>query len=146
MQFLILIIVNLLKAVKLVLKVKKLCDLFPNKNNFSDRLLNLIHSDLCGPMRVTSNEDSWYFVTLIDYKSRLLIFLKAKDEVMHAFIKYKAAVENYMGKKRKTLGTDMGLEYCHEQFNKYLQEFGIKREFQAPMTNRINKTSALTGL
>ena len=79
---------------------------FPKVSKYeSADLLNLIHSDLCGPMPVPSHAGSRYFVTFIDDKSRYVevSFLKTKDEVKNAFMKFKAAVENRLDKKLKAV-------------------------------------------
>ena len=46
-------------------------------------LLDVIHSDVCGPMRTASNGKAKYFATFIDDKSRWceIRFLKSKHEV-----------------------------------------------------------------
>lgn len=43
---------------------------FPKKSNRKTELLELIHSDVCGLMKVESIGKSRYFVTFIDYHSR----------------------------------------------------------------------------
>lgn len=48
-------------------------------------LLGLVHSDLCGPMQVTSLGGSRYCLTFIDDFSRFadVYFLRHKSEVFH---------------------------------------------------------------
>jgi hypothetical protein len=44
---------------------------FPKKNSSrANRILDLVHSDICGPMPVESMGGSHYFVTLTDDRSR----------------------------------------------------------------------------
>lgn len=54
---------------------------FSNKSNRKKDLLEIIHSDLCGPMRVESNGKAKYFATFIDDHSRWceIRMLKKKD-------------------------------------------------------------------
>ena len=58
-------------------------------------ILELIHSDVCGPIKQASVGGARYFATFIDDTSRLVhvYILKAKDEVKSAFLKFKALVE-----------------------------------------------------
>jgi len=60
------------------------------------KLLELMHSDVCGPMKTTSHGGARYFVTFIDDFSRKthVYILKAKGEVFDKFKEYKALVEN----------------------------------------------------
>ena len=74
-------------------------------------------------------------------------FLKTKDEVKEAFMKYKNYAETKLETKIKTLRTDNGLEYCGKDFSRFLAENGIKREYSTPYTpqqngvaERINRT------
>ena len=50
-------------------------------------LLELVHSDLCGPMKTKTLGDVLYFVTFIDDCSRKLwvYVLKTKDQVLGVF-------------------------------------------------------------
>lgn len=89
-----------LKDCKIFIQGKQTVRPFPSESNFqSNYLSSLIYSDLCGPIRVPSYGGSRYFVTFIDDKSRYteVSFVKTKDEVKNAFLKYKAAVENRLG-------------------------------------------------
>jgi hypothetical protein len=53
----------------------------------SKGVLDLIHSDVCGPMSVESVSDFKYFVMFIDdySKKTWIYFLKANDEVFDKF-------------------------------------------------------------
>lgn len=67
----------------------------------TNHLLEIVHSDVCGPMRTESLSGRKYFVTFIDDYSRYceVYFLSQKSEVFEAFQNYKAAVENFTGHK-----------------------------------------------
>ena len=73
----------------------------------------LIHSDLCGPMKTTSLGGNQYFLTFIDDFSRKtwIYFLKEKSEVFYYFKIFKALVEKQSGFMLKTLRSDRGGEY-----------------------------------
>ena len=61
--------------------------------------LEIIHSDLCGPMQAPSLAGSQYFLTFIDDFTRKTwaYFLKNKSEVFEKFRNFKALVENQSG-------------------------------------------------
>jgi hypothetical protein len=65
---------------------------FPSRNNRSKEILDLIHSDVCGPMPVKYLGGSSYYVIFIDDYSRKtwLYLLKTKDEVFNKFQEFKA--------------------------------------------------------
>lgn len=50
-------------------------------------VLDLIHSDVCGPMKVSTHNGACYFVTFIDDHSRKVwaYALKTKDVMLEAF-------------------------------------------------------------
>ena len=56
--------------------------------------LELVNSDVCGPMKTTSIEATKYFVTFIDNFPRKIwhYLIKAKSKCFHKFIKFKALV------------------------------------------------------
>ena len=62
---------------------------FPNSDSRANGILDIIHSDLCGPMSVTTQSGQLYFMTFIDDYSRKtwIYFLKSKesDEVLDRF-------------------------------------------------------------
>ena len=72
--------------------------------------LQLIHSDICGPLEVPSLSRPIYFLTFIDDFSRKswVYFLKNKSEVFSIFQIFKSFVENEFGKKIKNLRLDNG--------------------------------------
>lgn len=57
--------------------------------------LEVVYSDVCGPMQVDSIGDNRYFVTFIDDHSRNLLTYKIKrnDEVFEVFKKFNSMVE-----------------------------------------------------
>ena len=57
--------------------------------------LELVHTNVCGPMNISSIGGNKYFLTFIDDFSRKtwIYLLKSKDEVFHCFKIFKAFVE-----------------------------------------------------
>ncbi|RDX90960.1 hypothetical protein CR513_27125, partial [Mucuna pruriens] len=64
-------------------------------------LLKLVHSDVCGPLKVKSFSCALYFVTFIDDCSKKLwvYTLKSKDQVLEKFKHFQDLVERQSGKK-----------------------------------------------
>ena len=67
---------------------------FPNNEHKASGILDLIHSDVCGPMSALSLSGHEYYVTFIDDFSRKtwIYFLKTKGEVFARFKEFKAQV------------------------------------------------------
>uniref|UniRef100_A0A251T6N3 Putative zinc finger, CCHC-type n=1 Tax=Helianthus annuus TaxID=4232 RepID=A0A251T6N3_HELAN len=104
---------------------------FPNKTKWqATKPLQLIHSDICGPMRTESIGGCRYFITFIDDYSRKtwVYFLKLKSEALSYFKLFKALSENQSDHTIKTLRTDRGGEYCGKSFQEYLNANGIHHQ------------------
>ncbi|KAA0038926.1 integrase [Cucumis melo var. makuwa] len=114
-------------------------DSFPTGKAWrASKPLELIHTDLCGPMRTTTNGGNRYFITFIDDFSRKLwiYFLKEKSEALVCFKSFKAFTENQSGYKIKTLRSDRGGEYI--AFGNFFKEQGIHHQMTARMTPQQN--------
>ena len=69
---------------------------------------------------------------------RLCSYLERKSEVFDCFRDLKGFVETESGRKIKCLRLDGGKEYFSGQFNGYLQQMGIRREFNCRYTSEQN--------
>jgi hypothetical protein len=122
---------------------------FPKRDNNEEGVLELIHSDVCGPMPSSSISGYVYYVSFIDDYSRKtwLYFLKPKDEVFSKFKEFKALIENLSKRKIKILRLNNGGEYTSKEFVNFCIDVGIKRELTTPynpqqngVTERKNRT------
>ena len=113
---------------------------YPISTTKSTKPLEIIHSDVCGPMRTISSGGARYMVLFIDDYSRYtyIDFLTTKDQVFSAFVKYRHLVENIHESKIKALRTDGGGEYCSNVFQNYLETNGIIHQVSAPYTPEQN--------
>ncbi|KAL4296424.1 hypothetical protein GQ457_12G004830 [Hibiscus cannabinus] len=102
-------------------------------------LLELVHSDVCGPLKVRSHGGALYFVTFIDDCSRKLwvYTLKTKDQVFETFKQFQASVERETGKKLKCIRIDNGGEY-KGPFHEYCLRQGIRHQRTPPKTPQLN--------
>jgi hypothetical protein len=107
-------------------------------------ILDLIHSDVCGPMSLASLNGSLYYVVFIDDCSqKSWIFFSRFQE-------FKALVENQTGKKIIVLRWDNGGEYTSKEFMDFCAGEGIRRELTLsynPQQNGVaeRKNRAIVG-
>ena len=96
--------------------------------------LELVHSDVCGPMPMVSLGGASYFVTFIDdFSCKVWAYpLKCKDEVLSVFKRFVTLVETETGKRVKCLHFDNGGEYVSKSYQDFCDTKGIKRELTAP--------------
>jgi len=96
--------------------------------------LDLVHSDLAGPMSLPSLGGSKYFVLFIDDYSRYtkVYSLRSKAEVISRFREYEALVETGLGRGVGGFRSDAGGEYTSYEFDQLLRDSGIIREKAAP--------------
>lgn len=122
---------------------------FKSEGKRATKLLEIIHSDVCGPMSVNSLSGKRYFVTFIDDFSRktFVYIIRQKSEVFECFVNFKTLVENQTERKIKIVRSDGGLEYCNKKFKDLCTSNGILHQTTAPyspqqngMAERMNRT------
>ena len=114
---------------------------FPQGKSWrAKKTLELVHSDICGPITPHSNGGKRYIITFIDdYSRRIWVyFLQEKSEAFVAFKSYKALVEKEVGNPIKVLRTDRGGEYNSHEFSNFCENHGIKRQLTAAYTPQQN--------
>ena len=104
---------------------------FKTGSHTSKGILDYIHSDVLGPVSVSSHSGAQYFVSFIDDYSRKvwIYFMKHKSDVFDIFKKWKAQVEKQTSKKIKYLRIDNGLECRDKKFIRFCELEGITRHF-----------------
>lgn len=104
------------------------------------KVLELVHSDVCGPMKTVSLGGARYFLTFIDdYSRKVWVYvLKCKSEVLPRFKEWKSLVEKQSEHKVKVLRSDNGGEYTGKAFDEFLSKHGIARNTSAPYTPQQN--------
>lgn len=102
--------------------------------------LELVHTDLCGPMQVPSLGKSLYYFLFIDDLTRMcwVYFLANKYDVFTKFKMFKVLVEKECGRSIKVLRSDRGGEFYSKEFNNFFEEVGIRRELTIPFTPQHN--------
>lgn len=117
---------------------------FPDKSmNHSKSVLEVVHTDVCGPMQTVSGSGKRYILTLIDDFSKFTVisFLSHKSEVESRIKEYISLVNNKFGRKPRILRSDRGGEYLSNQFKAYLRTEGIEQQLTAPRTPQQNGTA-----
>lgn len=86
--------------------------------------LDVVHSDVCGPMDTASKGGALYFVTCIDEASRwsTVYPITKQSDVLSCFKKYLSYAERKTGKKLISLQSDGGGEYISREFLSFLEE------------------------
>ncbi|CAH9103829.1 unnamed protein product [Cuscuta epithymum] len=122
---------------------KKTRHSFEQSSYVASAPLELVHSDLWGPSKVSTTGGRKYFLSLVDHFSRKvwIFLLKTKDETFENFKNWKTLVESQSNFKLKALKTDNGLEFCNNEFNGFCKNEGIKRLLTVPGTPQQNGTA-----
>lgn len=102
--------------------------------------LDVVYSDVCGPLEVQSLGGNNYFVSFIDEFTRMLwlYLITRKSEVFAVFKKFKVMAEKQCGRALKMLRTDGGGEYISHGFKGYCEQEGITHEVIAPYAPQHN--------
>lgn len=114
---------------------------FPSKATYSaDKVLQLVHGDLCGPITPATSGGNKYFLLLVDDFSRAMwvYMIRNKNDALDAFKKFCLLVEDGLEKKIRILRTDRGGEFTSKEFEKYCEEARIARHYTAPYSPQQN--------
>ena len=109
---------------------------FPSGATRAEGILQLVHSDVFGPVSVPSLGKYVYYVSFIDefLRKTRIYFLRKKSKVFDRFKEFKALVENQTEKRIKALRTDNGREFCGNEFEEFYKKCGISRQKTTPYT------------
>ena len=110
---------------------------FPvHKEKKQREIIELIHTDVCGPIKTTSLGGTRYFLIFVDDRSRFtwVYFIRKKSDVFEYFKEFKTMVEKQMRKCIKILRSDQGGEYTSGAFDSYCKNNGIVQQFKVSST------------
>jgi hypothetical protein len=90
-------------------------------------ILEVVHSDLAGPMQTKSLQGSYYTATFIDDHSKLAVvyFISLKDQFAKVFNIYLSWAETQTTLKLKALHSDRSGEYMAKAVQDTLKQRGI---------------------
>ncbi|KAJ9515942.1 hypothetical protein QJQ45_016884 [Haematococcus lacustris] len=116
---------------------------------------DLVHTDVCGPLRIPNVASYCFVLTFLDEHSgqSLIALLKAKSEVPAAIRDAVEWFETQGGRKVKVLCSDKGTEYVNQAVREFLSGKGIIHQQTAPYSpqqsgnaERLNGTLFLEGV
>src|SRR3954470_6904099 len=99
-------------------------------------LLEIIHTDVCGPMNIKACSRYHYFLTFTDDLRRYgyIYLMKHKSQTFEKFKEFQSELENHRNNKIKFLRSDHGGEYLSYEFGHHLKQCGIVSQLTPPGT------------
>jgi hypothetical protein len=103
-------------------------------------ILEVVHSDLAGPMQTKLLQGSYYTATFIDDHSKLAVvyFIVSKDQFAKVFNMYLSWAETQTTLKLKALHSDRGGEYMAKAVQDTLKQRGIEHHLTIPGSPQSN--------
>ncbi|KAL0411482.1 UNVERIFIED_CONTAM: hypothetical protein Slati_3737900 [Sesamum latifolium] len=116
---------------------------FVGQTAIANDLLDLVHTDVCGPLSIPARGGFSYFITFTDDHSRYgyVYLMRHKSEAFGRFKEYRLEVENQTNRKTKALRSDRGGEYLSGEFIDYLKENEILSQWTPPGTPQLNEVA-----
>jgi len=118
-----------------------------SRNNFKNsglqrakKPLEVVYSDVCGPLNSNSLGGNRYFLTFVDEFTRKIwiYLLKEKCEVFERFVKFCAKVERQSGYALTIFINDGGVEFNSKELDEFCVAKGIEHAVTAPYTPHHN--------
>ena len=109
---------------------------FFNSDSKRPSLLELVHTNVCGPLQVTLTEDARYLAAFIDDYPRLchVVPLVYKSEATRAIRASINLWENESDNRLKAVCTDRGTEQVNSELESYCSNKGVVHSTTAPYT------------
>jgi transposase InsO family protein len=107
----------------------------------SEQALQLVHSDLTGPINPVGKHSFKYAMNFVDDFSgfTFLYMLRSKADATTALKQFLVDAKQFG--QVQTIRTDNGTEYTCKSFEDVLRDAGIKHEFSAPYSSHQNGTA-----
>lgn len=104
------------------------------------QILDLVHTDLCGPFNTATPSGNRYFLSLIDDYSRFTVIylLKEKSEAKEKVKEFVHFCKNYFGRKPKVIRADGGGEYVNKDLCNFYAKEGIVAQFTTAYSPQSN--------
>ncbi|GJZ21158.1 retrovirus-related pol polyprotein from transposon TNT 1-94, partial [Tanacetum coccineum] len=112
----------------------------PKTENTNLEVLNTLHMDLCGPMRVQTINGKKYILVIVDDYSRFtwVKFLRSKDETPAVVIKFLTQIQVGLNKTVRFIRTDNGTEFVNKTLYDHYEKVGIFHQKTVPRTPQQN--------
>nr|GFB03463.1 hypothetical protein [Tanacetum cinerariifolium] len=104
------------------------------------RRLQLLHMDLCGPMRVASINGKIYVLVIVDDYSRYTLthFLRSKNETPEVLIDFLRLIQRGLQAQVRVVRTDKGTEFFNQTLHAYFAVEGIQHQTSIARTPEQN--------
>ena len=116
---------------------------FSSQGERAKELLELVHTDICGPMNKPVRGGYEYFITFIDDYSRYgyVYLMRCKSESFEKFKEFKVEAEWKLDKHIKAFRSNQGGEYLSGEFKEFLIQEGIVSQLTTPGSPQQNGVS-----
>ena len=116
---------------------------FENNRYQAKQVLEIIHTDVCGPFQTTGPNGERYFVSFIDDYSKIVKVypIKTKAEVFDCLVEFINESENLTEKRVKVLRCDNGTEYLNNRIYNFVKEKGITINTCPTYVHELNGTA-----
>ncbi|GJV79878.1 retrovirus-related pol polyprotein from transposon TNT 1-94 [Tanacetum coccineum] len=106
----------------------------------SKRRLQLLHIDLCSPMRVESINDKKYVLVIVDDYSRYIWthFLRSKDETLKVLINFLILIQRGLHAQVRTVRTNKDTKFLNKTLHEYFSKEGIEHQTSTARTPEQN--------
>lgn len=106
----------------------------------SSRPLELIHTDVVGPITPAAHDGKRFMVTFIDDRTHFSVvyIIERKSEVFGLFKEYMAMATTHFERKMARIRFDNGGEYISNEFKAFCRDNGIRMEYTVPETPEQN--------
>ncbi|KAI3718757.1 hypothetical protein L6452_19640 [Arctium lappa] len=112
----------------------------PKPEHCTSAILDLLHVDLCGPMKTKSLGRKKYVLVVVDDYSRYtwVKFLKSKDETPEVLINLIKSTQTNKQKQVKVVRSDNDTEFKNSTLQAFYESQGIQQQFSAARTPQQN--------
>nr|GEV41028.1 retrovirus-related Pol polyprotein from transposon TNT 1-94 [Tanacetum cinerariifolium] len=112
----------------------------PKTKKTNLEVLNTLHMDLCGPMRLQTINGKKYILVIVDDYSRFtwVKFLRSKDETSEVVIKFLRQIKVGLNKTVRYNHTDNGTEFVNKALTEYYERVGSFHQKTVPRTLQQN--------
>nr|GEX61297.1 retrovirus-related Pol polyprotein from transposon TNT 1-94 [Tanacetum cinerariifolium] len=106
----------------------------------SKRRLQLLHMDLCGPIRVASINGKRYVLVIVDDYSRYTWthFFRSKDKIPEVLIDFLRLVQRGLQAQVRIIRTDKGTEFLNQTLHAFFATEGILHQTSVARTPKQN--------
>ncbi|GKA30884.1 retrovirus-related pol polyprotein from transposon TNT 1-94 [Tanacetum coccineum] len=103
--------------------------------------LNLLHMDLCGPMRIERINRKKYILVIVDNYSRYTwtLSLRTKDETPEVLKDFLKMIQRNLQAQVINVRTDRGTEFLNKTLHSYFKKKALK--IKLPLLEHLNKTA-----